>query len=152
MQDIWVITLLCTLKRPVKASRIDIDKLRNSLLRNELNPLNNDINESADAVVDALYKCSKESEVDITEPEVDLMLQRWERLLNDTNDARVWQAIDWKREYREVNDHAAGPDSDQFKTFFEDLFNPPNVGDLQSVLNDNIVTIPVLVRRLLLLK
>ncbi len=72
-------------------------------------------------------------------------LGRWERLLNESDDAAVWRAIDWKGDFNiDRTDDNLCPSDDDFKCHFESVLNREDVN------NDNVddvttyVTIPVL--------
>lgn len=76
-----------------------------------------------------------------------LTLERWNRLLNDTDDSRVWRAIDWKGEYKDTNINRVCPGNNQFQSFFEDLYNPPDIDDIGNAGGEAVaipVTIPIL--------
>lgn len=132
--------------RPLKINGIDNDTFCSALARNGLPLLNyNNVDTCAEAISDVLYKCCKESQqADNRVRSDNQSLDRWERLISDSCDTRIWQAIDWKGEYKETNDNFMCPDDEQFKAFFEDLFNPPNVDDLEIDTSDINVTMPVL--------
>ncbi|MPC47021.1 hypothetical protein E2C01_040755 [Portunus trituberculatus] len=55
---------------------------------------------------------------------VDPELNRWERLMSDNDDKRIWEAIDWRGEYRESTDDNSAPSNEEFKAVFEDAYNP----------------------------
>ena len=49
---------------------------------------------------------------------------RWERLLKDPDDARVWKALDWKGQFCDNNDKSNATPSDvEFKDFYESYLN-----------------------------
>lgn len=52
-------------------------------------------------------------------------------MLEDNDHANLWQAINWLGELTDAIDHDNDkPSDDAFKTYFEDIFNPPNVESL----------------------
>ena len=56
-------------------------------------------------------------------------LGEWERLLDDSDDARVWRAINWKGELVATSDSADRPSDEEFKvhTYIEPVLNPKPV-------------------------
>ena len=51
-------------------------------------------------------------------------LGRWERLLDDSDDARVWRAISWKGELEAALDSVRCPSDEEFKVHLERVLNP----------------------------
>ena len=134
-------------KRPIKFNQINVERFCSNLLRQELPYFNHDnIGEYADSVSNILYKCSQASRIrDTSTPnDTDDTLERWDRLLNDDDDTRVWQAIDWKGQYRETNDNCVCPNDEQFKDFYDELLNPTILAENQIDLSDYNVSIPIL--------
>lgn len=72
-------------------------------------------------------------------------LGRWERLLNDADNARVWRAINWKGDFSmdDCQDSSCPSDKD-FKTHFETVLNPNNETDINGNNETTDVTIPIL--------
>ncbi len=70
---------------------------------------------------------------------------RWERMLEDNDHAKLWQAINWRGELTECdNSNDSKPSDDTFKTYFGEIFNPPHT-EYQGVRElFKQVTIPVL--------
>ena len=133
-------------KKPVSFNDINTERFNEALCQSDV-PVNDQmssVDEYADAITNMLYECSRESVQRIRIPPVDTTIERWDRLLQDDNDARVWRAIDWRGEYKETHDNRMCPDEQQFKVFFEELFNPPNVNELEVDDFTTPVSIPVL--------
>ena len=66
--------------------------------------------------------------------------------MNDTDDRRMWQAIDWRREYKQDNhicDSDKGPTQEEFQTFFEQVYNPQDVEPLDPTQFNTNVFIPI---------
>ena len=84
------------IKKPLKYYKINKDSfLRNITQLMSCIRVDDDLNSCVSNLSDALYVCAKSS---VTEDEervrVDRMeLGRWERLLEDKDDSRVWEAI-----------------------------------------------------------
>ena len=70
---------------------------------------------------------------------------RWERMLENNDHAKLWQAINWGGELTECdNSNKSKPSDDTFKTYFEEIFNPPNTEYLDVNELFTQITIPVL--------
>lgn len=95
-------------------------------------------------ITNTLYSCVQESVCrNQRSDQVDMQLGRWERLLNDRDDSRVWKAINWKGEFASENSDKSCPSSAEFKAQFMVILNPTiNNHDVTEVATD--VTIPVL--------
>ena len=50
-------------------------------------------------------------------------LSRWERLLCDPDDARVWKALDWKGQFSDNITNNDSPSDEEFKQFYEAYLN-----------------------------
>lgn len=122
---------LCTVKssctharKPIKTSRIIESASAVSVVNDT-----GDVNTFSQGVSDALYECARRSvaPIRIREP-TDNTLNRWESLLQDNDDMRVWKAIDWSGNVSTGGntDHECRSD-EAFKTHFEMIFNPPGV-------------------------
>ena len=83
-----------------------------------------DVNVFAKNVSDVLYECARRSQSVQDQMRDDLHLGRWERLLRDTDDARVWKAISWKGDFETDKSNEACPSDKEFKNHFERVLNP----------------------------
>ena len=70
-------------------------------------------------------------------------LGRWERLLDDDDDSRVWRAIDWRGNFENDFKNICRPSDEEFKAHFESILNQPSTANFQ-VPGDTNVTIPIL--------
>ena len=131
------------LRKPIKFSRINAEHFLGELSRNDISN-NTDVDADIDALTGILYRCADRSILNPNPVGVDPALNRWERLMNDADDKRIWEAIDWRGEYKESSDENNAPSDEEFKAFFEDVYNPQD----NQALNPNEfrtnVTIPVL--------
>ncbi len=83
-------------KRPVTYGNVDKDLFRDNLLQYCV-PAYDDVDVMAENLSDVLYACATRSEVKACTGDRDEgALSRWERLLQDKDDSRVWKPIDWK--------------------------------------------------------
>ena len=72
-----------------------------------------------------------------------MQLGRWEELLSDKDDSRVWKAINWKGEFAAERSDGSCLSSDKFRVHFEDILNPDVMNhDIPEVTTE--VTIPIL--------
>ena len=135
-------------RKPLKFVNIDKDLFVNNISQRDTSFLNEcvDISECEKSIVDTLYDCAQEStqgnEI-LSANEVNL--GRWERLLNDRDDARVWKAIDWRGNVNSEDrgEDALCPSSEDFKAHLEAVLNPEDVDPGGNEITTN-VTIPVL--------
>ena len=132
-------------RRAVKYENIDQDKFLHELSTVNPNVERENINDSAINFSNALYSCAVKSKVTAQEREnVDLTVGRWERLILSNNDEQIWKAIDWKGEYQQRKNGDIGPEDNEFKEMFENMFNPSgehNLVDEEYVTN---IRIPLL--------
>ena len=132
--------------RPLKFTNIDKEVFSNVISQRELKFLNEnlEVSEVECGITNALYSCVQESVCRNQRSEqVDMQLGRWERLLSDRDDSRVWKAINWKCEFAGENSEKSCPSSDEFKAHFEAILNlDMDNEDVMEVTTD--VKIPVL--------
>ena len=75
-------------------------------------------------VTNMLYKCSEASQAPVSVTNVVSGGNRWDRLLNDRDDTRVWKAIDWQGKFQDGATNSNTPSNDEFKTYYETFCNP----------------------------
>ena len=108
--------------------------------------VHDDMNQVASNLAEVLYGCASSSRglYACVEGVADAR-GRWERMLEDNDHVKLWQAINWRGELTgDDNNNDFKPSDDTFKTYFEEIFNLPNTEYLY--VNDLLtqVTIPVL--------
>ena len=117
--------------RPVKLDNIATREFSNCILNFPAPSANNNIDTFASKISDTLYKCaascdsnvvtgggeSGEGGSDVSTGNID----RWERLLRDPDDARVWRAIDWKGTFQDKPNQSVCPSDQDFKDFYSEL-------------------------------
>ena len=70
---------------------------------------------------------------------------RWERILNDPDDSRVWKALNWKGEFTGNHQNCDSPSDVDFKQFYESQSNQhANASQSQAFDIDNSINIPIL--------
>ena len=104
----------------------------------------NNVNTFNTNVVSVLYECAKESRAAVVREEDDNSMDRWERLLRETDHKRVWQAINWKGNLETYDKSLVTPSDEEFKEYFGNDTNPGNVNVAEMGLIDTAVNIPLL--------
>lgn len=70
---------------------------------------------------------------------------RWERMLKNNDNPKLWQAINWRGEQRECdNNNDSKLSNDTFKSYFEEIYNPTTTNHLEVRNLSTQVTISVL--------
>ena len=118
-------------KRPLKLPNIDCERFVTQL--NEQNirvdlVANSDL--AASYLGESLYNSAYVSRSD-TNPVVDSVSSnsnRWERLIEENDQAKIWQAINWRGEIMDDSDITVSkPTDDEFKDYFDQIFSPSGV-------------------------
>lgn len=128
--------------KPLNMNIIDERLFISNLLQLNVPSECEDINIYADNVTATLYQCARDSKRVSNVQVVNDGIGRWERLLKDKDDVRIWKAIDWRGNYcgSNANIRDSSPTDNEFKLYYENNFNPiTNLDDISSN-----VTIPVL--------
>lgn len=135
-----------SVRKAFRISNINVNRFKHQLSCREVPILIDldDINAYADAITDTLYSCSKECYQKERGPPVSPVMERWDRIMRDDDDGRVWRAIDWKGQDSEGNGNKICPDDKQFQLFFENMFNPPEVPPINCDMISTHVEIPLL--------
>ena len=109
--------------------------------------IRDDVNVTASNLSEVLYRCARDSSGRNYAGAVQAGhgSERWHTMIQNNDDAKLWSAINWRGELTDTpfNENTK-PSDDTFKTYFEDIFNPPNT--VYPDLNDlhSQITIPVL--------
>ena len=119
----------CLTKNSIKYSRIDKEKFVDNLSILCVPALSDDVDIVASRISDSLYTCAESSKVIVSPTEArscgGARLGRWERILEDADDVRVWKAISWKGDLEAYeSDSVDRPSDDDFKVHFERVLNP----------------------------
>ena len=88
-------------KRPVRITNIKWDQFRQALSRQRLPVMSNNVDFYADSVSNTLYSCVEASRCQAIIDNSEQNLERWDRLINDQDDCRIWKAVDWKGECKD---------------------------------------------------
>lgn len=106
----------------------------------------NDINDFANELTEMLYESNQDQ---VVVDNVNTTTGRWDRLLHDGDDARVWQAVDWNGKVQDNSTTNATSTDDKFKTFYESMLSPDLPEDVDEnfdfqpdipILHDSITT------------
>lgn len=132
------------IRKPIRFVNIDRQMFASNIAQVNIPDIEEDINVSTKMISDALYECAGRSECRVRANQADVNLGRWERILKDKDDARVWKAISWRGDYdTSMHDRGDQPSDEDFRAHFESMLNPPGlVTRPQEVSTD--VYIPVL--------
>ena len=114
-------------RKPLRYDNTDEEIFKNKIAEVQPVTANVEINDLERKLTETLYSCLKSSvHVNVVENEQENMnLGRWERLLDDKDDARVWRAIDWRGDYSDTPGERCAPSDEEFKTHFESVLNRP---------------------------
>lgn len=135
-------------KRSVRLQNMDRDLFLLKLNEEyEHLPTGDDVDVKALQFCEILYSCASASESNTRNEGfiVESDQRRWDRIIDENDQAKIWQAINWRGEISVGHESVdSKPGDDAFKAHFEQLFNPPDVDefDLDELYTE--VTIPVL--------
>ena len=111
-------------REPVRFSTIDPTLFTANLPTTDGVVNIDDVNSFSETVSDALYKCARASRGEAVSERDDISLDRWDRLMQDRDDTRVWQAIDWKGNLQANDKSTIVPSDTEFKQFYESVMSP----------------------------
>ena len=95
--------------------------------------IHEDPNDVALNLSEILYSCAKSSRsTDLAEEiVVDSNLGRWHRIMNENDQQKLWQGVNWCGEIVEdLSNNDVKPADNEFKDHFDELFNPTDIPDL----------------------
>ena len=84
------------MKPPLAINQIDKEAFVGELAQHRESILDDNINDSVKRVSDCLYDCARSSMVRAPLQDVDIAIDRWERLMQENDSTGVWRAINWK--------------------------------------------------------
>ena len=129
--------------KPINMQNINVDSFLRNLSNENLPDANLSIDNCVTQMTDILYNCATRSRcVNNNNYDNDVNQDRWERIVNDRDDTRVWKAVDWRGEFVSKNEVIDKPSDQEFKEFFESNLNLHSDITLTDITSD--VTIPVL--------
>ena len=141
--------------RPINMETIDVNLFLGHLSETELPiiGLNLDLDVSFEQVTGILYNCIENAQCNYNEVSYNdygnnvHSEERWNRILSDKDDARLWKAIDWKGNYcSSDNSQVNKPTDEEFKYSYESMsethsslqFN--DLGNISIPILDNPIT------------
>ena len=84
-------------KRPVRFAEINGQEFVYNVVEGCIDVnAHDDINDLADTLTSELYRCAVQSKCRQDAGQENESLTKWERIVQDKGDARVWRASDWK--------------------------------------------------------
>lgn len=131
-------------KKPIKYANVNKEGFLEALALYQRPEFEGNIDDFAVKVNDILYKCSATGRILNSNRNVDITMNRWERLLQEKDDAQVWRAINWRGEIDTLDNDSNMPTDQQFKEYFEEILNPPNVQECDLAEMETNVSMPVL--------
>ena len=144
-----------TVNRPVKYEQVDISAF-SDMIGNIPIPIinNNDVNTIANDISESIYNCVRScSSRNPTQSRPNSNIHsnsyhsRWDQLLHDPDDSRVWKALDWKGEFIDNNNsgNQSSPSDAEFKELYEVQINQyVNANDIYNSDINHVTTIPLL--------
>ena len=133
------------MRRPLGFRAINVDVFSASIPATDMLYDMNDVNKFNTNITDALYNCAKESYGVEREEDANISsFDRWERLLREGDHKRVWEAINWKGNLQAYDKSVVVPSDEEFKEYFENMFNSDNANNVEMYRVDAAVTIPLL--------
>ena len=141
--------------KPIRFNQIDVEIFSNKILNSPLPSLDNiDVNTIASDFADTLYNHVKSSSLpshnvasalNINPSVYTSYHKKWDKLLHDPDDSRVWKALDWKGQFSDNDSNKDLPSDEDFKHFYESNINLlSNNSHVLNVDIENNVSIPVL--------
>ena len=148
--------------RPIKFGQIDLPAFSNTLNVTPIPEVITDTHTLADNISNTLYSlissCVTETStqnglpesVSPSEHSVYTPRSRWDRLLQDPDDARVWKAINWKGQLIDNNNSNDCPSDIQFKQFYDNCITQNSNAPLSDNVNhENNINVPILDNQIL---
>ena len=111
-------------EKPIKFDRINHDCLSGILSQLEPPPFNDDVDDFALSIRDALYKCAFDAKGEHRTPIYDEELSRWDRLLSSGDETCIWRSINWSGEVFSNDNRQSTPTDTDFKDYLEQTLNP----------------------------
>ena len=133
-----------SIKKPVSYQRVDKQVFANRILQVHIPEFSGSIDAFVNAFSESIYKCANESKMRFREIEIDPLVDRWERILQDRDDSRVWKAVNWSGDFETGNDNDNAVSDEDFKVFFERILNPQGIEDVIMSEFETEIYIPVL--------
>ena len=141
--------------RPIGYRQIDLSKFSDSIGSASTPEFNNNVNLMADNISNSLYNIVSSSRMSnsdhsnvsrsVAGTDASLTSSRWERLLQDPDDTRVWKAINWKGQLTFNNLYDETPSDIEFKSFYDTHITNQGQESQSDMLNDiNAINVPIL--------
>ena len=134
-------------KRPVKLDSVDCALFLSKLNETDMPDCTYDLNTAAIQLSSTLYECARASSstANPLENNIDNTENRWDRIMAEENDAKLWQAINWRGEImNELGGVNSVPSDEDFKAHLEQIYNPLHREQPEPRELHTDITIPVL--------
>ena len=131
--------------RPVKIENVDLEMLKQRLEECEIPNASESVDVSANRITEALYECVRKAKCTQQNSRAgsgNETQSRWERMVNNKDDAEIWRAVNWAGELK-PDENLVKPSDNKFKEYIESTQNLHDIPVSLEELNTRI-TIPVL--------
>lgn len=88
-----------TTTSPINTNIVDVQLFLRNLSEREMPDVNANVDESVTQVAELLYTCVENARCLNNDDNNVASQDRWERILNDKDNLRIWKAVNWKGEY-----------------------------------------------------
>lgn len=131
------------MKKCISMINVDVELFLEELSRKSVPDIDTNIDENVIRVTETLYQCVQKARCVTGRHSVEVTHDRWERMMNDKDDLRIWRAVNWKGEFEGENEWSDKPPDQEFKAFYENILNSPSSSQLPGNTEDAII-IPIL--------
>ena len=140
------------IKNPLRFRDIDPESFVYAVSQHDQPVFEDDVDAGVNDVSTVLYECARVSKIRNHTTNTDAPVDRWERLMEENDEAQLWRAISWRGELSpssSTQNIASSPTEYEFKEHFERMYNPPavfvpNVDELQSDVYIPVLDDPIL--------
>ena len=140
------------IKNPLRFRDIDPERFVYAVSQHDQPVFEDDVDAGVNDVSTVLYECARVSKIRNHTTNTDAPVDRWERLMEENDEAQLWRAISWRGELSpssSTQNVAFSPTEYEFKEHFERMYNPPsvfvpNVDELQSDVYIPVLDDPIL--------
>ena len=131
-------------KKPLASHKVDKQMFTDKMLQTQSPEFSGSIDGYVDEISETIYKCARESKSVSEEIVLDHLSDRWERILQDRDDSRVWKAVNWNGDFETRKDDTSSVSDEDFKEFFEKILNPQGTEEVVMTEFECDIYIPIL--------
>ena len=118
------------IKNPLRFSDVDPERFVYALSQLDQLVSEGNVDKDVSDVCTKIYECAQVSKFRNLATNAEGLGDRWERLLEENDEAQLWRAINWRGEFNfpsRTQSEASSPSEYEFKEYFEGVYNPPAV-------------------------